>query len=109
MIELLCLVILAAEPAPSGEIVDAAGKDYVTALDTYILAQVAEMHGQKDKARAYLLETYAARDRAIALYQQQERSVETERRIKELAAIDKACCGQTSMARRLNIEPSSAP
>lgn len=104
MIAVLLVAVLAAEPADVAVLAaEPADVDYVTALDAYVLAQVMAMHGNNERARAELATALAARDRALQAYRQRPPDVVTERRIQELADLDRPCCSKTSLAQRLGM------
>jgi len=102
MLAALLGLALAAEPGPPPVTPELA---YVTALDAYQQAELALHQGRLDAARTYLRQALVARDQAVAGYRPRRDDPVIRRRLTELTALDRPCCGKPSLAIRLSVSP----
>ncbi len=103
---LLALTLTAqVSPAePAGPAVPSPDLAYITALDAYQQAELALHQGQLDVARAHLRQALAARDHAVTAYRSRPDDPTIRRRLSELTALDRACCGRPTLAVRLSAD-----
>lgn len=97
-------LVLAAEPGNGPQTVTPEVA-YVTALDAYQQAELALHQGRRDAARVHLRQALAARDHAVAGFSPRIDDPVIRRRLAELTALDRPCCGKPSLALRLSADP----
>lgn len=99
---LLALTLTASAPADVAPVVPSPDLAYITALDAYQQAELALHQGHVDRARAHLRQALTARDHAVSAYRARADDPMIRRRLSELVALDRACCGRPTLAVRLS-------
>lgn len=100
---LLALALTASGTADVAPIVPSPDVAYITALDAYQQAELALHQGHIDRARAHLRQALTARDHAVGAYRARADDPTIRRRLSELIALDRACCGRPTLAVRLSV------
>jgi len=104
VVAVTALLFIALSPL-AGEEPQSPDAAYITALEAYQQAELAVHQGRVVDAKQRIKEALAARDIAVSAYRLRANEPEIQRRLGELLALDRPCCGKPSLRTTLSADP----